>query len=111
MKIVPLGNTWEFQYTVRTRNASTGKLEEETGLTQLAAWFSATDGGAEIHADVKVTLAERASLLGTYYGQINKSAVDANLAAYEDQEIFEVVGDGSTVLASTPIRVAGVRRL
>lgn len=104
------GNSWEFEWKARKRNAASGDLEPATGLT-VSAWFSATEGGAEIDVTVKIALAERSGEPGTYFGVCPGSAIKAKMANLAGRTAWEVFGDGSNVLASVERMVVAARRV
>ncbi len=84
-------NDYEFEFYVDEKRTADGVRIPATGLIGLSGWASASDGGAEIHADVKVAATERPSRPGYYFGIINgdkitlrmlASASDDNTPAY-----------------------------
>ena len=110
MKTLPLDNDWEALWPFTRHNTSTGILEAAAGLVGLTARLSATDGGAAIHANLSVSILERASTPGEYFGIIQGDDLRTHLAAYIGKVIWEVVGDGTNVFISEARRVRERRR-
>ncbi len=107
-------NDYEFEFYVDVKQTSDGVRIPATGLTGLSGWASATDGGAEIHADVKAAATERTDRPGYYFGIIHgdkitlrmlANASDNNTAAY-----LRFGDTGQNINISRPRRRYLVRR-
>ena len=72
--------------------------------------LSLTDGGAAIHANLDIAATEYPSTLGTYYAVFQGDELRTRLAAYVGTKVWEVFGDGTNVLTSTPRLVTDPRR-
>jgi len=109
MQEVYLDNDHKFRYRVVRDNNSTGTPEAAASLTGVTAHFALTDGGAAI-SGTSTALAEYASKAGTYYGILDKTALNTALAEYANTvvwEVFVVSGDAET---SEPVLVKAARR-
>ena len=104
MKALALDNDWEAEYTLTRKNASTGVFEPATGLTGLIVRISTTDGGATIHSDLNIPILERGST-GTYFGVLDGDKLRTHLASLLGAVVYEVMGDGTNVLRSSPRKV------
>ncbi len=108
MKEIALDNDFEFDMRLSRKNTNTGALEPAAGLTGCYFWFSATDAGAEIHADVKIAATERSSTPGAYYAICDGDDIRAKLASYSS--VFEVFGDSLNVFTSIQRKVVATRK-
>jgi len=104
MKAYALDNDWEVEYTFTRKNAATGVFEAATGLTGMNARVSLTDGGAAVHADLNKPLAERGTT-GIYFCVFDGDKLRTHLASKIGEVVYEVIGDGTNVLRSSPRRV------
>src|SRR3989304_4352192 len=97
IKEISLDEDYEPVYALTRKNTNTGLDEPASGLTGVLSLFSATRGGTTIHADVSISLAERASTPGEYFGIHQGDTLRLRLAAYIDKVIWERVGDGTNI--------------
>lgn len=111
---IALDNDFKLEYFYRKPKATARGTEVATGLTGLFGWLSATDGGAEIHADLKVALGELADSPGYYRGVLNGDALRTQLLNGSGDlvhaTVYEVIGDGVNVLTSYALTVKKARR-
>lgn len=109
MSIFLGGNDFESEFAVTRKNSATGASEAAASLTGLTSHLSLTDGGATIHADVSVSMAERSSTAGTYFGVIEGDKIDTHLAALAGSVVWEVFGDATNVYVSKEHHVFATR--
>lgn len=110
MKEIYLDNSWEFVWPGVRKNTGTGEVEVAGGVTGLTARISATDSGNAIHSDLNKALTERTSEPGEYFAVVTGDKLRLHLAALVGQIVFEVFGDGISVVYSVPRRVVDRRR-
>ena len=110
MTEVPLQSDWEFTFTVSARTASTGKSAPATGLTNVQAWFSATQGGAAL-GGTATTLAERSGTPGEYSGIVDVTDVTTALTPYVNSTVYEVFSRAGDVLACRRVLVVPVQAI
>jgi hypothetical protein len=109
-------NAYEFEFYVSRKNTNSGLPEPATGLSDLSGWASGTDGGAEIHADVKIAATERSGRPGYYFGIIPGSAITARLfpssgTTYAGKPVYlRFVGTAQNINISLPRHALEVRR-
>lgn len=106
---VYLDNDHKFRYKVQRDNIDTGTAEAAAAVTGVTAHFSADDGGAAI-SGTETTLTEYSGRPGTYFGVLDKTALNTALAASVNDvvyEVFVVSGDQET---SEPVLVKAKRR-
>lgn len=104
------GNDKHEAFDLTTPAALTGEDSAATGLTGLTVHYSATKGGATIHADLTAALTEYASTAGRYYATEEGSAITAQLSALAGQRVFAVIKDsGGNVKCSFDRFVVAVR--
>lgn len=74
-------NTYRYEFQVIGPHATTGVRGPKTGLTDLVAFMSITDGGGSgpLHTDLQATAVELTGKLGTYAVQIPKALINARL--------------------------------
>jgi hypothetical protein len=89
------GNTHEPEFTLRRKNTATGELELATGVTGLKVRLTATKEGAAIDASLDVTISERASSPGKYFGTIPGADIHTYLEAYLGRKVWEVLYDSA----------------
>jgi hypothetical protein len=89
-------NDYELDFTVQRRNDGTGVLEPATGLTTLYGWLAATEGGAEIHADVKKLMVERSGNPGDYFAVVDGDKITLHLFGtpnYDGLAVYIIAAD------------------
>jgi hypothetical protein len=104
LKALALDNDWEAEYTLTRKNATTGVFEPATGLSGLVVRISLTDGGVAIHTDLSIPIAERGAT-GIYFGVLDGDKLRTHLASLLGTIVYEVMGDGTNVLRSSPRKV------
>lgn len=107
---IALDNDYTPQFAFTEPDASTGLYGPATGLSGMTCRISATDGGAAIHASLDQVLTEWGGTPGTYYVRFDGDNLRSHLAAYVGQSVYVVVGDGTNVHISKPVRVRERRR-
>lgn len=110
MKTLPLDNDFEPEYAVSRKNGASGAEEAAPSLTGLTARLSATDGGSAIHASLSVSVAERTSKPGTYFGTFQGNDLRTHCASLVGTIGYVVFGDGVNVLVSEPHLIVRTRR-
>lgn len=106
---VYLDNDHEFRYRLTRAATTTGVTEAAAGLSSVTAHFSETDGGAAI-SGTSTALTERSAKAGSYFGVLDRAAVNSALTAFANRKVFEVFvvdGDSET---SEPVVVKATRR-
>lgn len=79
---------------------ATGVSEAAGGLTGLTGHISSTPAGATIDAALSVSLSERSSTTGRYFGVLEGDDLRTHLASLVGRTVYEVVGDGTNVYVS-----------
>ena len=95
MKTISLVEDYEFEFAVARKALTTGSREAATGLTNVSAWLSLTDGGAAV-GSTSTTLTERSATAGLYYGVLDAATINTALSSYVGRtvyEVFNVTGD------------------
>lgn len=110
---VYFNNDDEPEYYITRRNTSTGEVEPAAGLANVICYLSALPmpNHTAIHANLSITLTERASAPGYYYGVMQGSDIATHLATYANKAVYRILDIGSdvegqervTVLAKRPI--------
>lgn len=110
MKPIFLDNDYEICWPMTRKNTATGLDEPASGLTGVIGKLSATDGGAAIHATLSITLAERASTPGEYFGILQGDDLRTQLASLTGQVVYECIGDGVNEFICVARKVLAHRR-
>ena len=110
---VYFNNDDEPEYYITRRNTSTGEVEPAAGLANVICYLSALPmpNHTAIHANLSISLTERASAPGYYYGVMQGSDIATHLATYANKAVYRILDIGSdvegqervTVLAKRPI--------
>ncbi len=110
---VYFNNDDEPEYYITRRNTSTGEVEPAAGLANVICYLSALPmpNHTAIHANLSISLTERASAPGYYYGVMQGSDLATHLATYANKAVYRILDIGSdvegqervTVLAKRPI--------
>lgn len=104
-------------YTPRLRlemdDPDTGQPIPATGIADLDVWISATAGGSEIHATLKVRAVELLKLPGTYRISINGSDIHTQLfGPYDGKDVFiEARNVARNVAGSERVKALKIRRI
>lgn len=101
---------WEPELKLTKKNTTTRVKEPSTGGSGLNAWISLTEDGAAI-STLTTALTEAAGLAGTYYGLVERATMEAGLAAYDGQTVYEVYDKTGDFRVSRPVKVVAVRRV
>lgn len=107
---VPLSSDWEFKFDLTAAATRTGYAAPASGLSGVQAWFSATEGGADI-GGTTVNLTERIDNAGSYYGVLDKVLVAAALTSYLNATVWEVFSAPNDVLAARKVLVRAVQAI
>lgn len=102
---VSYNQDWTFEVSATRKNATTRKKEAATPLTGYFGWWSRTEQGAPIHADVKVALTEAASLAGDAYGELDVALMRTHLGPLDGEVVWEVYESSDGQRWSRPWRV------
>lgn len=108
MSRIYLDNDFLIEVTLTKPNTDTGATEAATGLTG-TAFISLTRGGSAVDASLSGSLAERASLPGTYFLTLQGEDITTHLAAHADETVYECVQFGNDFKEYRPRLVKAVR--
>lgn len=104
-----LDNDHLIEQDITTVDGDTGEDGEAAVGLALTGLISASDAGASIHASLSVSLSERSSTPGRYYGVLQGTDLRTHLAAYIGSWVWEVVSDSANVKTSIRRRVMASR--
>lgn len=102
-----LDNDWEYEINITQKNTTTGAPEAAPDLTGLTGRISTTPTGATIDADLEKVLAERSNMPGEYFAIVDGDDLRAHLTA--GATVYEIIGDGTSILISQVRTVQAVR--
>lgn len=105
---IALADDHTIEYDIKEKNTQTRVVQAATGLTGVNGWIALTPTGAAI-AGTTVALAEAASKPGTYFGAIDRAAVNTALGAMVGQFVYEVIDDGDDLKRVRRLRVVATR--
>ncbi len=105
-RVIYPGNDFVVERAISLRAVATGQDTSATGLAGVIGFLSATRGGTPIHASLQVTLAERGSVSGQYYGVLQGTDLSTHLTAtYDETMIWECVQAGTDYKQYVALRV------
>lgn len=107
---------YEYEVDLTKKRGSDGEVIPSTGLLDVVMTVSDVSGGAPIHADLTVPMAERSAVPGRYFGIEPTSAINARLkGTYNKKKLyirpFSASTDIDGVAAESELTFYDVRRL
>lgn len=107
---------YEYEIDLTKKRGTDGEVIPASGLLDVVMTVAASSGGAPIHADLTVPMAERSAVPGRYFGVEPTSAINARLkGTYNRRKIYIRPFSSSTdidgVAAESEVTFYDVRRL
>lgn len=115
MKHIAPGNNWTYCHYFTRDDDDTGAVEPATGESNFEAWLSLTNGGDEIHQDLRLQLFERVGVPGEYFAVLTGDVSELHLLDDDNELIaavvYEVFGQDGVAVFSAPRRLVKVRQV
>ena len=104
-----LGNSYTVIEKIERQNASTGRWDGVSGLTLTVFLATTPDGANGAIGSLAGTMAEVEGAPGVYALQFSVAAV-ADLTAFANQTVYEIISDGATLTVYNEVLVLPTRQ-